>query len=276
MIHRSTLVRLYPRASCVRSLIDVTVDYQSLDPRSHASPSSNLTSLFNHDIFSGQSLYASGPLSVEPSFSAATTLEPSLTHASDTMGNLNRGTSPFQQPSYESLDFPVQQVSSSRSISHSPMSQHQLSVGSTSPQLGGGLDRYIIQELPLLTNEPRRLTVTGRTRTICLNLRVSIVRHHLSRPLYIRNICTTASKVLATLHLQHWGGTHGRAYLGKKASRMCVRSIRSQSRSAGSMDATAASFPLSATSSDTNVRSRGRQQSHTVPSVVQNSQGPRR
>lgn len=146
MIHRSILVRLHSCASCVPPLVDMTLDYQSLDPRSHASQSSNLTSLFSQDVFSGQSLYAPGPLSVEPSFSAAAAaaaLEPSLTHASDTMGSLNRGISPFQQGSYDSLDFPVQQVPSSRSISHSPMSQHQLSVGSMSPQLTNGLERYI-------------------------------------------------------------------------------------------------------------------------------------
>jgi hypothetical protein len=116
-------------------------DYQSLDPHSHNPQSSNISSLFNHhESFSTQPLYAPGPLSMEPSFSASS-IEPSMTHISDPMSNLNRGTSPFQQPVYEGIEYSGQQIPSSRSISHSPLSTHQLPVGSTSPQLNNNLER---------------------------------------------------------------------------------------------------------------------------------------
>lgn len=122
---------------------NLTLDYRNLDSYPHnTTTSSNLTSLFSQDSFPGHSMYATGPVSMEPSFSSAS-IEPSMTHINDPMSSLNRGTSPFQQSVsvYSGLDYPTQQITSSRSISHSPMSSHQLPVGSISPPLDNGIER---------------------------------------------------------------------------------------------------------------------------------------
>ncbi|KAF1352064.1 hypothetical protein BDV97DRAFT_311532 [Delphinella strobiligena] len=114
--------------------------YQNLSFQSQSTQSGNLHSLFHQDSFSSQPIYASGPLSMEPSFSTSS-IEPSLTHITDPMSNLNRGTSPFQQPVYDSLEYSGQHLPSSRSISHSPMSSHQLPMGSISPPLNNAIER---------------------------------------------------------------------------------------------------------------------------------------
>lgn len=125
------------------ALLTQNADYQNLNSQSQSTQSGSLHSLFHQDSFSNQPIYASGPLSMEPSFSTSS-IEPSLTHITDPMSNLNRGTSPFQQPVYDSLEYSGQHIPSSRSISHSPMSSHQLPVGSMSPPLNNAIERYRI------------------------------------------------------------------------------------------------------------------------------------
>ncbi|KAH0256152.1 hypothetical protein KCU71_g21969, partial [Aureobasidium melanogenum] len=65
--------------------------YQQSESHSHIHPSSNFGFIFGTSAPSQQSIYASGPLDIEPAFSAAP-LEPSLHHVSEptTMNNLNR------------------------------------------------------------------------------------------------------------------------------------------------------------------------------------------
>lgn len=79
---------------------------------------------------------------MEPTFSSAP-LEPSMSHVSEsTMNHLNRATSPFHQPNYEGLEYPLasapHQVPVTRSLSHSPLSSHH--IGPLTPPLTAGLD----------------------------------------------------------------------------------------------------------------------------------------
>lgn len=116
--------------------------YQHSESNSHIHPSSNFGFIFGTSAPSQQSIYASGPLDIEPAFSAAP-MEPSLNHVSEptTMNNLNRAVSPFHPSNYDSLEYPLAPTSSrtlaNRSISHSPLSQH---IDPLTPPLTAGLD----------------------------------------------------------------------------------------------------------------------------------------
>ncbi|KAG9658042.1 hypothetical protein KCU95_g13770, partial [Aureobasidium melanogenum] len=116
--------------------------YQQSESHSHVHPSSNFGFIFGTSAPSQQSIYASGPLDMEPAFSAAP-LEPSLNHVSEptTMNNLNRAVSPFHPSNYDSLEYPLAPTTSrtlaNRSISHSPLSQH---MDPLTPPLTAGLD----------------------------------------------------------------------------------------------------------------------------------------
>ncbi|KAG9760791.1 hypothetical protein KCU75_g10644, partial [Aureobasidium melanogenum] len=116
--------------------------YQQSESHSHIHPSSNFGFIFGTSAPSQQSIYASGPLDIEPAFSAAP-LEPSLHHVSEptTMNNLNRAVSPFHPTNYDSLEYPLAPTTSrtlaNRSISHSPLSQH---MDPLTPPLTAGLD----------------------------------------------------------------------------------------------------------------------------------------
>ncbi|KAL1303325.1 hypothetical protein AAFC00_006727 [Neodothiora populina] len=115
--------------------------YQNLDSQHHHAQSNNLHSVYSQE-FSAQPLYTPSGLSMNAPYSAPS-LEPSMTHISDPTSSLNRGTSPFQQPVYDGVNFSSQQISSSRSISHSPMSSqpNSIPVGSISPHQTNGLQR---------------------------------------------------------------------------------------------------------------------------------------
>jgi hypothetical protein len=114
--------------------------YQQSAPNSHTFSSSNFGFIFGSSVPPSQhSIYAPGPLQLEPTYSAP--LEPSIPHGS-TINHLNRAISPFHQPNYDSLDFSLSsktnQTSAKRSsISHSPRSQH---MGPLTPPLTASLD----------------------------------------------------------------------------------------------------------------------------------------
>lgn len=126
--------------------------YQQVDSHSQIHPSSNFGFIFGSSAAPSQhSIYASGPLHMEPTFSTAP-LEPSLSHVSEpTMHHLNRAVSPFHQPNYEPLDYPLassaSQIPVNRSISHSPLSQH---LDPLTPPLTAGLDSV----QPLMAGSP--------------------------------------------------------------------------------------------------------------------------
>ncbi|THW53832.1 hypothetical protein D6D25_03916 [Aureobasidium pullulans] len=115
--------------------------YQQADSHSHIHPSSNFGFNFGTSAPSQHSIYASGPLHMEPAYSAAP-LEPSLNHVSEpAMNHLNRAVSPFHQSNYDSLEYPLGSTTSrmpvNRSISHSPLSQN---MDPLTPPLTAGLD----------------------------------------------------------------------------------------------------------------------------------------
>ena len=115
--------------------------YQHHESNSHIHPSSNFGFIFGTSAPSQQSIYAPGPLDIEPAYSAAP-LESSLNHVSEpTMDNLNKAVSPFHPSNYDSLEYPMASATNrtlaNRSISHSPLSQH---MDPLTPPLTAGLD----------------------------------------------------------------------------------------------------------------------------------------
>lgn len=123
--------------------------YQQADSHSHIHPSSNFGFIFGTSAPTQHSIYASGPLHMGPAYSVAPQ-EPSLNHISEpTMNHLNRAVSPFHQPNYDSLEYPLASTANrmpvNRSISHSPLSQtmdpltppHTAGLDSVQPQMAG-------------------------------------------------------------------------------------------------------------------------------------------
>ncbi|KAI4737954.1 hypothetical protein E4T50_11563 [Aureobasidium sp. EXF-12298] len=136
--------------------------YQQHESNSHIHPSSNFGFIFGTSAPSQQSIYAPGPLDMEPAYSTAP-LEPSLNHVSEpTMDNLNRAVSPFHPSNYDTLEYPLSSTTTrtlaNRSISHSPLSQH---MDPLTPPLTAGLDSV----QPQLATSPGAQTSMDRMRS---------------------------------------------------------------------------------------------------------------
>lgn len=137
-------------------------DYQQAESNAHIHPSSNFGFIFGTSAPSQQSIYAPGPLDMEPAYPAAP-LEPSLNHISEpTMDSLNRAVSPFHPSNYDTLEYPLASTTNrtlaNRSISHSPLSQH---MDPLTPPMTAGLE----SAQPQLAGSPGAQTSMDRMRS---------------------------------------------------------------------------------------------------------------